>query len=807
MGIVNNALSGASGQSSGYNLTNSLRFRSSAGAYLNRTPASAGNQKTWTYSTWIKRGAVSAEGTLISGGATTGRLCVFFNSSGNLVSDVGGTGTFDQSVAVYRDPSAWYHFVWQFDTTQATAANRSRMYINGSQISLTQTRTFALNTDYQINNSVLQTLGTFSNSIGTYNFDGYQAETNFIDGQALTPSSFGQTSATTGVWIPKKFSGTYGTNGFYLPFTDNSALTTSSNAGLGKDFSGNSNYWTTNNISITSGSTYDSMTDVPTLTSATAANYCVLSPVDTYDNPPTQGNLARIGVGHTGSPFSTCRGTIGVSSGKWYFEALNTGTTGSSGNNMIGVMTTTTSALDNTYGGSTTSSYQDNGGLQGDNSTGTVSSSGNGDIIMVAFDVDTSKMWVGKNGTWMNSGNPVTGVGYVFSALPVSPLAPQVSMYGNSGDTKGWILNFGQRPFAYTAPTGFKALNTFNLPTPTIGATASTTANKYFDATTYTGTGANQSITNSGSMQPDLVWAKNRSTTDFHILQDSIRGTGKELFSNATNAEETYSNSLTSFNANGFTLGDRTPINRSSSPYIAWQWRASNATAVTNTNGTITSTVSANTSAGFSIVTYTGTGSNATVGHGLGVAPSMIIVKRRDAGGSGWSVYFTTLPAGYVLSLQSTAAQANSSGRFTTTLPTSSVFSIGTDSDLNASAGTYVAYCFAPVSGNSAFGSYTGNGSSDGTFVHLGFRPKFVMIKSSTVGENWNIEDSSRSAYNQTAQVLYANNSRAEEPYYPIDMLSNGFKVRSSESGTNESGATYIYMAFAESPFKYANAR
>ncbi len=197
MAILNNSNAISSG---GYDINNSLRFRSSATAYLSRTPSSAGNRQTWTYSTWIKRGAVGSEATLISGGATTGRLCVYINSSGQLVSDVGGTGIFDQSTAVYRDPSAWYHFVWQFDTTQATAANRSRMYINGVQVSLTNTRTFSQNTNYEINNSVLQTLGTFSNSIGNFNFDGYQTETNFVDGQALTPSSFGETDTTTGVW-------------------------------------------------------------------------------------------------------------------------------------------------------------------------------------------------------------------------------------------------------------------------------------------------------------------------------------------------------------------------------------------------------------------------------------------------------------------------------------------------------------------------------------------------------------------------------------------------------------------------------
>lgn len=442
MSVINSQpLIGASGQG-GYFLTKSLRFRSSASAYLNRTPASAGNRKTWTYSTWIKRGAVGAEGTLISGGATTGRLAVFFDSTGRLISDVGGTGTFDQSTAVYRDPSAWYHFVWQFDTTQATAANRSRMYINGVQVTLTNTRTFTQNADYEINNSTLQTLGTFSNSIGTYNFDGYQAETYFIDGQALTPSSFGETSTSTGVWIPKKYTGTYGTNGFYLPFTD-VATTSGSNAGLGKDFSGNGNYWTTNNISVTSGSTYDSMKDVPTLTDTDTANYCVLNPLVT---PATttiiNGNLGLSGY----TAFSSATGTIGVSSGKWYFEFI------AQANAMSGITGTPNGSYypgqaSNSYAwdSANTTKYNNNSGA----SYGSATSAG--DIVGVAFDLDSGSITFYKN-------NVSQGTAYTFT--PSGTYFP-ILRNGSSTNTS---VNFGQRPFSYTAPSGFKALNTYNLP-------------------------------------------------------------------------------------------------------------------------------------------------------------------------------------------------------------------------------------------------------------------------------------------------------------------------------------------------------
>jgi hypothetical protein len=759
---------------------------------------------------WVKRGSLgSAQNIFAANGTTdTTYLDIRFTSS-----DTIQVGVYNDLVLVtsqvFRDPSAWYHIVWLFDTTQASASNRCRLFVNGSEITAFSTDSrstyFAQNTNYGINNNTAHNICRNPSDNAKF-FDGYLTEVNFIDGQALTPSSFGETSTTTGVWIPKKYTGTYGTNGFYLKFTDTTSTST-----LGTDFSGNSNTWTVNNISLTAGSTYDSMTDVPTLTDITTANYCVLSPVDTYDNPPTEGNLRRTGVGHTGSPWSTCRATLGVSSGKWYFEGTLTGSTGSVGNNMIGVMTTTTSTLSDAYGGSTTRSYQANGNLQGDNSTGTVSSATSGDVIMIAFDVDAGKLWVGKNGTWMNSGVPASGTGNVFTTLPTSPIVPQVSMYGNTGDNYGWFTNFGQRPFAYTPPTGFLQLNTFNLPTPTIGATASTTANKYFDAKLYTGNGGTQSITGF-NFSPDFIWAKSRSNAVNHNIYDSIRGVNKLLSSSLTDAEYTGGTGLTSFNSDGYTTGSDSWLNASGQTYVAWGWDA-NGTGVTNTAGSITSTVSANTTAGFSIVTYTGSGSAATVGHGLGVAPSMIIVKDRDNGTYDWNVYHASLSSPTTLKLYLNLSDAENnggtnSGTWNSTAPTSTVFSLGTFLNVNKSGDKFVAYCFAPVAGYSAFGSYTGNGSTDGTFIFTGFRPRYLMIKSTSV-ESWELFDTSRSPYNQAVELLEANASGSENTSSTsaIDILSNGFKQRNTRAATNGSGTTYIYMAFAENPFKYSNAR
>jgi hypothetical protein len=661
--------------------------------------------------------------------------------------------------------------------------------VNGTQVTTFGTATYpAQNYNSDYNNTTAHNIASRTDDgvppVST--FDGYITEFNLIDGQALTPSSFGSTSATTGVWQPKKYAGSYGTNGFYLPFTDNSALTTSSNVGLGKDFSGNGNYWATNNISITAGSTYDSMTDVPTLTSATAANFAVLNPLSKGTNAVIDsGNL---NYSRTASSNVGVFSTIGMTSGKYYAEH-----TAESSDVMCGLSSNQNGAIG--YVGDTASGwgYYSISGQKYNNNVNLAygASYTTNDIIGIAFDRDNGTLTFYKNGT--SQGTAFTGLTsgeYFFAA-------------GNGGLSLG-TFNFGQRPFAYTPPTGFVALNTFNLPTPTIGATASTQANKYFDATTYTGTGATATITNSGGMQPDFVWAKSRSNAYDHGLQDSVRGVTKDLNSNNTDAEETRASSITAFVSNGFTTGSDVIYNGSGSTYVAWQWRASNATAVSNTSGSITSSVSANTSAGFSVVTYTGTGSNATVGHGLGVAPKMIILKKRSASDF-WVVWQNALSGTEYLLLNSINAKATATTYWNSTTPSSTVFSLGSDSRPNGSGATYVAYCFSEVDGYSKMGTYTGTSTDDGTFTYTGFKPAYIIRKRIDSTSDWWVVDDARSPNNQVTARLYPNVSDAEGGD-AIDFLSNGFKQRAN-GAANTSGATYIYMAFAETPLKYTNAR
>jgi len=348
------------------------------------------------------------------------------------------------------------------------------------------------------------------------------------------------------------------------------------------------------------------------------------------------------------------------------------------------------------------------------------------------------------------------------------------------------------------------------MPTPTIPA-----GNLFMNATLYTGTGATQTITNGvagQAFQPDLVWLKQRSSpVAYHLLYDSNRGVGKWLSSNATSAEGTIASSLTAFNSNGFSVGaDPSGAdngwNASGLSMVGWQWKAGG-TAVTNTSGTISSQVSANTTSGFSVVTYTGTGANATVGHGLGVAPSMIIVKARNVGTQDWQVYHTTLGINQAVQLNSTSAASSATNYWYNGI-TSTVFGVnGSYAGINGNTNTYIAYCWTPIAGYSAFGSYTGNGSTDGPFIYTGFRPRFFMYKDTTNVNSWVIFDSSRDTYNIESNYLIPNSSAAEGSTGSVDFLSNGFKIRFSGGSINTSSATIIYAAFAENPFKYSNAR
>ena len=344
---------------------------------------------------------------------------------------------------------------------------------------------------------------------------------------------------------------------------------------------------------------------------------------------------------------------------------------------------------------------------------------------------------------------------------------------------------------------------------------AYTTINKpssYFTPTLYTGTGSSQSITTVG-FKPDWVWIKDRTSANNHREYDIIRGATVELYPNLTDGDTTQAQSLTSFNSNGFSLGNLAQVNTNGNNYVSWNWLAANSTT-TNTSGSISSTVSVNTTSGFSIVSYTGSNSNTTVGHGLGVAPNMIIVKNRTSVTNYWATYHSSLGNGQLLRINATDASI-SAGYWNNTSPTSTVFSVQANNlEINQSGSNYIAYCFAQIKGYSAFGSFTGNGSTNGTFVYTGFKPAFFLVKGSSNTSDWIIFDNKRDPINVVGRLLLPNTSGSESnliaTHYPLDFVSNGFKMRTDQlTGTtslNASGVTYIYAAFAENPFVSATA-
>lgn len=782
----------------GYQISRSVRLRSSASASFSRTPASTTNQKTFTFSGWVKRGLLATQYQLLSAGGTSNDLTyIGFNSSDqiDILNNIAGATVLRKiTTAVYRDPSAWYHIVLATDTTNATAGNRVLLYVNGIQVTAFSTSTDpTLNQNTQFDSTAVHTIGRTS-SVSSAFLDGYLTEINFIDGQALTPSSFGETNTTTGVWQPKKYAGTYGTNGFYLNFSDNSAATA---AAIGKDYSGNGNNWTPNNISVTAGVTYDSMLDVPTQWADGGngrGNYSVANPVNAASGLTVSDGNLKIAASAGGSKFVNSSIAL-PSSGAYYAEI----TCGNATTNLIGQSIGIQSA-----GRGLTSAqnaagsyhfYGTNAGVLVSNATTTASGlsaiSAN-EVFQVAIDVTNSKMWIGRSNVWYNStggttGDPATGANPTFTAA-----FADLFIYSgfDTGSAVSANFNFGQRPFTYTPPSGFKALNTLNLPTPTI-----LKGNQYFDVNLWTGDQSARTITNSGGFQPDFLWTKSRSFAEGHRLSDAVRGGNgtvlRTLSSNTTDAEAVDTD-VTGFTSSGFNIraGTNTP-NVTGRTYVGWQWKEG-------------------ATQGLDIVTYTGTGvANRTVAHNLGVTPAMIIVKARNSSTYSWNSWHRSLSSGFYISLNTTSAQDNSVSIFPAGGVTSTNWNTGGDPIYNNGSGvTYVAYVFAAVAGYSAFGSYTGNGSADGPFVFCGFRPAFVMIKRTDAVGNWNIYDTSRNDSNVANRLLLANTSDAEVAGGGvIDFISNGFKLRDTSANWNASGGTYVYACFASNPFKNALAR
>ena len=768
-------------QVGGYEIEQSLRFDGSS--YLSRTPSAAGTLGTWTISYWAKRGK-SGFNSIFNSGSVNQQGIIYMTDSSDVFAVLGFNSTgAAKGWSAYagtgklRDFSGWYHvLIRAFPSSSGKSYDgvELEIYINGKETGTTIAGG-SPSGGCRINDGQAKTIG-YNAPDGNY-FNGYIAEWHLVDGTAAAVTDFGEYD-NNGVWRPIEYTGSYGTQGYYLKF-DPSATN-----GVGHDHSGNGNNFTPTGFT-TSGTGTDVISDTPT------TNWCTLNPLDAGTaGMLSDGNLTyNLG---SGSNF-TVRATHGMSSGKWYAEwTFNAGT-----NSDIGIASYKAGLGlylgQDQYG----YMYYNATGEKYNNSTGVSygATYTTGDIIGIAFDADAGSLTFYKNGT--SQGEAYTGLSdfpYFFAV--------------GSNNTNG-TFNFGQRAFAYTPPTGYKTLSTDNLPAPTVKD-----GSQYFNTVLYTGTGGTKAVSGAG-FQPDLVWIKNRSRAgSSHVLVDAVRGATKALSSNLQNAEVTTNGTddFRSFDSDGFTVGDSSNyfVNSIGDTHVGWNWKAngagSNITAgsIDGTNPTIASTVSANPTAGFSIVTWNGSAANGTVGHGLGVAPSLIIFKRRNATTS-WPVYHSAISPSNVVYLNETAAQASSGNSFgsTPTAPTSSVFSVGDKGDTNY--GDMLAYCFAEVEGYSKFGSYVGNGDGggDGTFVYLGFRPAFFMIKGPS-GFDWYLFDNQRPGYNEKTYRLFPNLASPENvDQVGCDFVSNGVKLRAGNA--NVSSTVYYYAAFAEHPFGGAN--
>jgi len=555
------------------------------------------------------------------------------------------------------------------------------------------------------------------------------------------------------------------------------------------DGSGNGNNWTANNIDWTTdtATTYDIMSDVPTLTDEDTSNFAVMNPLDNALSVTiTNGNLQ---IASSSASWKTARSTFVMPAGSWYCEF--TATTGiGTGNSFIGIVPTGVALPQPIGEGSATSwGYGSNGSIYNNgsiiNATGLSWSSG--DVVAMTFNGSTLVFY--KNNSLVAT----------VSSIPSNDYCVGFSLYS----TDAGAVNFGQRPFEYTPPSGFKKLNTFNLPDSTI-----VKGSEHFNTVTYTGSASDVTVTT--NFYPDLTWAKSRNNTYNPSLIDSNRGGDDVLFSNLTSAESTVSG-LATFSSTGVTyLAGEGGVNAdASTTYVLWAWKAGAGTAVSNTDGSITSTVSANTTAGFSVISYTEPSGSFTIGHGLGVAPTCFFMKNRVVGGENWifwSEAIAAVPTNNGLYLNSTSAKFATGGNW---LDSISSTTIGYTNNKVSQAGSSVMYAFAEVEGYSKFGSYVGNGSTDGPFIYTGFRPAYLMFKCTDNISHWTMVDNKRNTYNVMDDSLYADTSAAEHTTITdVDFLSNGFKWRGVLANeTNVNNFNYIYMAFAENPFKNSLAR
>ena len=715
-------------------IANSVIFNDADNAYLSRTN-DAGDRDTFTISVWVKRCALGSVQYILDtyDGSSTNDGMIRFNTDNTMSIRLGSPSSLLYITnRTFEDTSKFYHIMLSVNTGESTAADRAKLYVDGDRITSfsTQTTSGSVNTQFNYSSATFRIGSTTS---GSYDFDGYLAEFNQVDGTALTPDTFGLTDTSTGRWIPKALTGiTYGTNGFRLQFGTSSAL--------GDDTSGNEN-----DFSVTNLVAGDQTTDSPT------QNHATWNPHPNTGGTLSEGNLKLVTAS---SGYSVKLATLKPKSGKYYAEF----TIGAeNGGLLIGVQELATAPSS-----SSTTFPQGDGSFAWRGSNGYVFNGGSssvagstyttGDVLALALDLDNQVLKFYKNNSLDNT------IGLTGKDVGIA-----VGDFGNA--QYGTVTaNFGQKSFTYTPPTGFVALQQDNLPETAKGITG-------------------------------FTWIKDRDNSMNHNSYDSSNGEFNRLVPNATSAILNTQGGVSKFLKGGIAVGDTANVNNSGASMVAWNWVANGGTTASNSNGSITSTVQANTTAGFSIVQWTGDGGQSTVGHGLSNTPTIVIQKNLDST-SDWWFYTTAIDGSYdYLKLDSSVAKSD----FSATAPTSTVFTShgwGTTS--------MIGYCFHEISGYSKFSSYTGNGNADGPFVYTGFRPAWIMIKNAGATASWFMLDAARNTFNPVENWLVADDPQAEvvtSGDRKIDFLSNGFKIRATTTDFNGSSANMLYMAFAEHPF------
>jgi hypothetical protein len=842
MPIWSPAFFGSAG-ATGYVIEDSVWFDGSDD-YLTFDPGSASSTPDlYCISFWAKRSALGGTNVNVIAGGSSGLEDILRYKTDQLEFTInGGGGGEIQTNAVYRDPTAWQHVFVKYDSANGTAGDRMRMFVNGAEITSFATDSNpSSGLDSNLLDGAIIAVGAYPD--GSQNFNGYLAEFIVLDGQDKAVTDFGEYDSNTGIWIPKEFSGSYGSNGFKLNFSNASSL--------GADTSGNGNNFTVNGSMATTQQVTDTCTNDA---DNNIGNYATLNPIATGSGGTFSGGNLTVTPANLDGEIAT----IGLSSGKWYWECTQNANGGE-----VGVYTA--SALLTTSGGGQANGVGSfdlnfNGRTHNNPIGGTLSTSSDytqwafasGDVIGVALDMDAGKIWFRKNGTYLQSGSgtsgnvgdPAAGSNEMMSGITTT-VFPMVGD-GTGTAANAQTINFGQSSFAHSAPSGFNNINTANFAEPTV-----TDPSAFYQNKIYTGNGSTNALTFDGNsdMQPDFVWIKDRSETDSHALFDSVRGVQKYLQPNATSDEQTSSDGITSFNSDGFTIGgDLNPINSSGDSFVAWCMKAGGAPSADNTgdrtptnNSVMKNDAAVTTSnffaaadiyptrmsiashGGFAIGTYAGNssgGSSAqTIAHGFGAVPDVILQKQTDASGQDWNMYHISNHAGsndpqdFDLSLNSSAAQDDNATKWNDTAPTSTLFTVGTSGGVNGSGKTFVFYLFKRTPGLIGIGYFTGNNSANGPNVVVddgtgfGFKPAWVIFKKVDASSNWFIRDSARNPFNPVNLELYSNSTDADysDGNSEVDFTSNGFKIRGAAGGYNSSGNKIIYVAFAESPFVLNN--